>query len=258
MKLNHSFVFILLAFLSNSCNKLETSTCFIPAGAIITETRELSSFNSIKMLDNVDVEYVDGDEIFVEVTAGGNLIKGIDLQVENSQILIDSVPVSIRQLVIRNLNTCNWTRSFDLPYKVRICLPGLKNIEYRSIGDFFCSTPITSDTFSINMYEGSGTVNLDLQSKLTFLNFHYGTADMVVKGFSEINYIYQASYGPVLADDFMTNFTYLENRGSNNCYVNTRVFLGATISSIGNVYYSGNPQGNSLIKNGSGSFFQVQ
>jgi hypothetical protein len=258
MKLNCGLVLILLVFLTNSCKKSETSGCFIPAGTIITETRELPSFNGIKMLDNVDVEFVSGDEIFVEVIAGENLIKGIDLQVENSQILIDSVPVSIRQLVIQNLNTCNWTRSFDIPFKVRICFPGLKNIEYRSIGDFVCSTPITSDTFSINIYEGSGTVNLDLQSKLTFLNFHYGTADLVVKGFSEINYIYQASYGPVLANELATNFTYLENRGSNNCYVKARVFLGATISSIGNVYYSGNPQGNSLIKNGSGNFFWVQ
>ncbi len=258
MKLNHGFVLILLAILSNSCNKPEASGCFIPAGTIITETRELPSFNSIKMLDNVDVEYVDGDEVFVEVTAGENLISGIDLQVQNTQILIDSVPFNIRQLVIQNLNTCNWTRSFELPFKVRICLPGLKNIEYRSIGDFVCSTPIISDTFSINIYEGSGTVNLDLKSKLTFLNFHYGTADLVVKGFSEINYIYQASYGPVRATDFATNFTYLENRGSNDCYVNARIFLGATISSIGNVYYSGNPLDNSLVKIGSGNFFPLR
>lgn len=257
MKLSLSGILIFLAFISNSCNKSGTSDCFTSAGTIITETREIQAFNSIKMLDNVDVEYVDGDEPFVEVIAGENLIDGIDLQIQDSQIIQDSVPVKIRQLVIQNLNSCNWSRSFDLPFIVRICMPGLKNIEYRSNGNFYSTSPILSDTFSINIYEGSGIINLDLKCKLSFLNFHYGTADLIVNGFTEINYIYQASFGPVKANDFVTNFTYLENRGSNDCYVNAKVFLGATISSIGNVYYYGNPLGNSLIRNGSGNFIPL-
>jgi hypothetical protein len=253
-----AFYFSLLLFLLNSCKK-ENGNCFNSTGSIVTEIREISDFNSLKMLDNVDVELFSGDENKIEVTAGENIIHNITAEVIEAEVLQDSVPIITRQLVIKNLNACNWLRSYDNPIKVKITYKfSLDIIEYRSIGDLTCLNTIDSDTFSINIFEGAGIVSLDLNCRLSFLNFHYGTADLNVKGTSMVNYIYQASYGPVNATEFKTDFNYLENRGSNNCFVFARLFLGATISSIGNVYYTGNPEEVSLAKNGSGSFYEIE
>lgn len=250
--------FSLFLFLQTSCNK-DNGNCFNSTGTIITESREISDFQSLKMLDNVDVELSSGNENIIEVTAGENIIQNIKAEVIDAVVLQDSIPISTRQLVIQNLNQCNWLRSYDNPIKVKITYKSeIDHIEYRSIGDLTCLNPISSDTFSINIFEGAGIISLDLNCRLSFLNYHYGTADLNVKGSSLVNYIYQASYGPVNASELFTDFNYLENRGSNNCYVYARLFLGATISSIGNVYYTGNPDELSLAKNGSGSFYEFE
>lgn len=241
-----------------SCNK-DKGNCFDSTGKIITETRQTAFFNSIKMMDNVDVELVSGNIGHIEVTAGENIIVNIISEVIDAEYMQDSVPIRTKQLVIKNINSCNWSRSYDNPIKVRVNIGrNLKNIEYRSIGDLTCLNSIESDTFLINIFEGSGIINLQLNCKTSFLNYHYGTADLNVKGTSLVNYLYQASYGPVNAKELITNFNYLENKGSNNCYVNARIFLGATISSIGNVYYAGNPSDKSLVKNGSGNFYVIE
>ncbi len=239
-----------------SCSK-QTGNCYESTGEIITETRQVPYFNSLKMLDNVDVELISGNENLIEVTAGKNIINNIIVEVVDSEVHQDTVLMSSKQLKISNINECNWLRSYDKPIKVKICCRNIMNIEYRSNGDLDCIDPIEKDTFAINVYEGSGIINLHLISKLSYLNFHYGTADLNVKGSSMVNYLYQASFGKVDAREFITNFNYLENRSSNDCYVNAKVYLGATINSIGNVYYTGNPLGKSLIKNGSGNFFPI-
>ncbi len=247
-------VFFLVPIVLISCRKSE-SDCFVNAGKIVTETRQTGPFSSIKILDNVDVELVEGLNGSVEVEAGENLISGIEMAIEDAIVLIDSVPVSTRQLVIRNTTTCNWSRSYEQAFLVKIPVHGLMSIDYRSIGNLHCVSSIRSDTFLINILEWSGDISLKINNKLSYLNFHFGTADLYAEGFSEISYVYQASYGPVHAENLETNFMYLENKGSNYCFVNAKIFLGATISSIGNVYYTGNPQGTSLVNSGSGNFY---
>ncbi|MDO8898234.1 MAG: DUF2807 domain-containing protein, partial [Bacteroidales bacterium] len=145
------------------------------------------------------------------------------------------------RLVIENKNTCNEFRSYKTPISAKVFYFQLENLEYRSNGQVDCTEPIVSDIFLINIFEGSGSINLKLECQKSYLNFHYGTADLTVEGTSEISYIYQAGFGPIYALNLLTNFTYLENRSSNDCYVNARNTLGVTINNTGNVYYTGNP-----------------
>ena len=149
---NKALYFSLFCLLLLSCNK-KNGNCFDSTGSIITETREIPEFTSLKMLDNVDVEIDTGDVNRIEVTSGEHIIKNIITSVIDAVVLQDSVPVMTKQLVIQNLNQCNWLRSYDKPIKVKIWVnTKLKSIEYRSIGDLTCLNTITSDTFSINIF----------------------------------------------------------------------------------------------------------
>jgi hypothetical protein len=99
---------ILLAFvLVTSCNKGSDSGCFNSTGDITRENRNIESFNSILLHDNVNLilEKTSSNSIVVE--AGSNLISGIITEVNDVGVL-----------EIGNDNNCNWIRSFDSPINV--------------------------------------------------------------------------------------------------------------------------------------------
>lgn len=245
MKSISPFVVVLLfVLLSYGCSK-SPGDCFTSTGDVITVERSIESYTGILMRDNIDVELIKSNAPKVEVTAGEHIIDNIITEV------IDS------ELIIKNQNACNFVRSFDKPIKVKVYFQELDSLEYRSNGNLVCLNPIEIDTFKIDVYEGAGRIELDLKTAVSYLNFHYGTAELIVSGFSQVNYIYQASYGPVDARNLVTSFNYLENNSTNNCYVQANIALGATISSIGNVYYWGNPD-IELAGGGSGQLLRGQ
>jgi len=246
MKLiSKAVVVLLLLLLTNACSK-SPGDCFTSAGKAITMERSIDDFTGILMFDNIDVELISGNSPKVEVTAGEHLIENITTEV------IDSV------LYIKNQNGCNFVRSYNKPLQVKVYFQRIDSLEYRSIGNLICRDPIsTANSFKIDIYEGAGRIELELNTKSSHLNFHYGTAELIVSGFSQVNYIYQASYGPVDARNLRTSFNYLENKSTNDCWVQANVALGVTISSIGNVYYWGNPD-ISLVRNGSGQLLRGQ
>lgn len=246
-------------------------------GEIITETRPLDFFDAVILFDNVDVVFVKApsqDSTKIEITAGKNIMKKIISNLEEHgqyfQGIIQTDPETgdtinnqpgvdenYTRLVIANENECNEVRSYKIPVKATVYFWEIKNIEYRSIGKVtFLDTTVT-DRFMINIFEGSNSIDLKLSANKSYLNFHYGTADLTVSGNSEINYIYQASFGPIDARDFATDFTYMENRSPNNSYVDARLQLGVTINSTGNVYYKNTPESINIDGTGLGQLLQL-
>ncbi|MFA5417711.1 MAG: DUF2807 domain-containing protein [Bacteroidales bacterium] len=249
---------IALCLVLFSCKK-EPGDCFVSTGKIMSQSRQISDFTELKMMDNVDVELFSSDDNRIEVTAGENIIDNIVTKVIDKEIMQDTLMIKSKLLVIENLSECNWLRSYNDPIKVKVFYnTKLKAIEYRSIGNLNCGNTIRSDTFFIDIKEGAGSIHLKLDCFQSHLNFYYGTADLTATGVSGLNYVFQASYGPVDARDLLAKFCYIENKSSNNCFVNAETFLGATISSIGDVYYSGNPLGKELNKNGLGNFYELK
>jgi hypothetical protein len=235
---------LLLMLVLAACSK-DPGDCFRSTGTIITETRALDDFRNIIIKDNIDVELVStSGSPKAEITAGENLMAGI--------ITI----VSDNRLEIANQNSCNWTRSFEKPLKIKLHYTRIDSIEYRSVGNVTCLDTLRTDTLWLGINEGAGSLNLLIKTKLSFINHQFGTADVHLYGISQINYIYQASYGPVIADSLITRFNYLENRGTNHCWVNAEVQLGVTISGPGNVYYRGNPEV-SFVRNGTGNLIKI-
>ncbi len=242
-KINLIFL-VLSLILQNGCKK-SPGDCFTATGEITKETHRLEQFNSIKMLDNIDVELVSGNSPMLEVSAGKNLLEKIETTVVDGE------------LIIKNNNHCNFVRSYDKPLSVRVYFQQIDSIEYRSVGNLIClDTIINPDTFKIDVYEGAGNINLLLNNYRTHLSFHYGTASLTASGYSQLAYIYQVSFGPIDARDLISSFAYLENNSTNHTWVRATTVLEATINSIGNVYYFGDPQ-TALSGSGSGSLIRL-
>jgi hypothetical protein len=245
-----------------SCTK-DPLGCIKSTGEVETETYKTVPFQAVLATDNIDItfHYVQNpDDVRVEVSAGRNLLPKI--KIVNEKFLLftpgdsinNSITDSLNRLVITNENQCNWVRSFDTPLRADIFYHNLKHIEYRSVGNINFSDTLRADTFWLDVFEGSGRIDLLINTKTSFLSFHYGSAEIFAKGQSGVSYIYQASYGPVRADELYSQFVYMNNQSTNDTYVYANVHLGVTISYSGNVYYKGNPTIN-LSRFGTGQLY---
>lgn len=236
-------IFILFAF--HSCKK-DPGDCFRSTGKVKTETRTLDAFTNLIISDNIDVElHHSPDNPYLIISAGENLLSGIGSSIDNNT------------LKLNNNHSCNWVRSYGKPITIKLYYHQLDSIEFRGSGILSCADTLRTDSLYLSIKEGGGTIRMLLDTKKSFINHEYGTADVHLSGRSEVNYIYQASFGPVLADSLITKFNYLENLSTNQCRVHAELQLGVTISGPGDVFYAGNPSIN-LIKTGSGNLIRIE
>ncbi len=224
-----NILWILIVFLTGSCQKTDPGDCFTSTGADITESRGAQKFKTIVLNDNVNLVLTQGDHYDVSIRGGKNLLKKVETRIEDEK------------LTIENNNTCNWVRSFDREITVYATVDSLEHIEYRGSGDISSTNAITGDSLLLSVWEGAGKVDMEVDMHRSYISFHIGTADIYYKGYTHLSYISTTSFGPVHAENMFSTFTFIGCGGSNNCYIWVDYTLGATISSIGNIYYKGNP-----------------
>lgn len=246
MKKIHLFYLSCLLLFFASCGKTSVD-CFSDPGTVESIIRiPDSAFTGIEMYDNIDVDLVASNFAQIELIGGNKLIDAITTEVEDNK------------LILRNTSECSFLRSTDRPLKAIIYYTQLDSLIYRSNGNLTTLGAIKSDTFKIDIFEGSGKISLILNTSKSYLNYHFGTADLYVEGSSNVNYIYQVSYGPIDARQLNTEYTYLESRSPNNCFVKSNLSLEATINGPGNVYYTGNVQNPALTGSGSGKLIRLE
>ena len=239
--------FIILIFTTLlSCEKSPLLDCFNSTGEIISEEREVGNFNSILLRHNVNLHLRQAQTNKIIVKAGSNLMSKRGTEVNNNG-----------QLEIRNSNSCNWVRSFEIPIDVYLDFVKLDSIEYRSVGDVIAEETLFLDTLKLDVLEGAGRIELNLDAKLIFCGLTNGTADIVLKGDCEISYIYSAGSGLIDNRELSSKFVYVNNKSSNNVYLQATVEMGATIENIGDIYYAGNPAVINLNQIGTGKLIKL-
>jgi hypothetical protein len=135
---------------------------------------------------------------------------------------------------------------------VHVHVKNLRKIYYLSAGNISSTNVLTPGSFLLDVWGGCGSINLTLNVFQGFIYEHLGTADITLKGNVTFNSVVSGDYGLLQLKDLITDYTYVANSGSNDCYVSCRKYLEATISSIGNIYYTGNPDSLHVHINGAG------
>ncbi len=220
--------FIFAASVTISCNK-DGGKCFSNTGQIILQDRIVTDFDSIALYNNVDLVLTQDTNNRVRVEAGQNIIGGI------------TTTVTDHMLLIRNTNTCNWLRSYAEPMTVYVSVKNLLKLYYESAGNVTSSNTIRSGHLNIDLWGGCGVIDLDVKVNIGTFIQHMGTADLVLRGTCNVSSVFAGDFGKLQLGDMVTGYTFVKNTGSNDCYVNTTKMLDATIGSMGNIYYSGNP-----------------
>jgi hypothetical protein len=229
-KRRYSFpaLFLIVLFGWAGCEKLGVN-CITSNGKTIMQERILADFDSIDVRDYVNLIILQDSVNKVTVESGQNIISGITTEVIN------------RQLIIRNLNKCNWLRSYNVPVNVFISVKNLMKIYYLSSGNVSTTNTLKSKSLTIEAWGGCGKIDLDMDIYQGYFALQIGTADFNLHGSCGISNIYSGDYGFFQCKNLKTRYTYVINSGSNDCYVNSSYLLEATIGSIGNIYYTGNP-----------------
>jgi hypothetical protein len=117
----------------------------------------------------------------------------------------------------------------------------LKKIYYLSSGNISTTNTLKSYSLTVEVWGGSGTIDIDMDTYQGNFVLLMGTADFNLHGHCAISTIYAGDFGFFQCKDLKTGYTFVSNKGSNDCYINASQYLEANIRSIGNIYYTGNP-----------------
>ncbi|MCF6341458.1 MAG: DUF2807 domain-containing protein [Bacteroidales bacterium] len=239
--------FLFLSGILSSCEKSSVFDCFKNTGPITSEERKVADFDHILLRHNINLHLRQAAKNRIVVQSGSKLMKKIKTTVNADG-----------QLEIRNDNSCNWVRDYNIPIDLYLDFVQLDAIEYRSTGDVLSEETLFFDTLRIDVLEGSGTIDLDIDAQVLFCELTYGTADIVLKGNSGLCYVYSAGFGRIDNRKLKGKFVYVNNKSSNDMYLQATVELGATIENIGNIYYTGNPPTVFLNKKGEGKLIEFE
>jgi len=235
---------LLAAFLllSASCEKAPLSN-----GDIVTISRKITgNFTSIYIYDNVNLVITQGNQYSIKLEGGENILPGIETSINDST------------LTLRNTNKLNWLRSYDTKITAYVTLPHLFQLNYEATSTVSNTDTIREDSLNVTSSGGSGYIDLVIKTGTSKLNIISGSADMKVSGKTSVNFIYSGKYGPFHCFDLESDILFMRNAGTNNCYVNVKYHFEYEITSIGNIYYKGNPTEISGTITGDGKLIKYE
>ena len=236
---NLTLLTLALAWLLCGCTK-GGGVCVSTSGQMTTQIRHVSDFNEINIQDNVNLIITTDTANPLVVEAGRNILGGITTTVENNQ------------LTIGNTNSCNWLRDYNKPINIYIPARKIWRIKYNGSGDISSTGTLKLDSLTVEVWGGCGTIDLTLDIWRGNFSLNMGTVDFRLRGISAITSVYAGDYGLYDGRDLKTGYTYITSKGSNDCYVMATNSLDATVGSIGNIYYTGNPAAIKTTINGTG------
>jgi hypothetical protein len=219
---------ILVPFLAG-CNKDE-GVCISSTGKIIKQDRFVPSYKTVEVNDNINLILTQDPAINrITVEAGENLIDGITAVLDSGK------------LILRNENSCNWLRSFEVPVNVYLTFTQLDTIIFQAAGNISCTNDWTNHSVCLDVIEGAGKIDLKLQVYRSFVLARYGTTNINLTGNSEVTTLVSYSFGPLHAENLISKFTYVSSYSPNDMFIYSSIDMIVEIGNIGNVYYRGDP-----------------
>jgi len=236
-------IVLAIIFGSSSCSK-SGADCFTNTGPVTRESRHVEDFDTIIARENVDIILTQDSANSLEVEAGRNILSGIKTDVVE------------RQLMISNTNKCNWVRSYDKPLKVYVHAKNLRKIDYISAGNITSTNTISAGSLMVDVWGGCGSIELTVDLQEGKFYEHMGTADIIIHGRVLFSSVVAGDFGMLQLKDLKSDFSFVLNSGSNDCYIQVVKYLDVSISSIGNIYYTGNPDTIHTHITGTGQLIQ--
>lgn len=230
-------LFSLLILLS--CERENIDDCFTPTGKTIETHYALSPFSTIKIRDNIDVNFHLSNDFKAILSAGKNITKQITVESKDNQLLIE------------DRNTCNWVRSSKRSITLDVYCPTIEYIRYEGSGIIRFKNVFRTDTFLIDSWEGSGDIHLNIETNEALLKSHSGTANIYCEGHANNMILFNAANGVIDAQNMSAQTGTLLCHNTGWIKGNVSESAKVELTGSGDIYVYGQPS-IELIKTGSG------
>lgn len=217
-----SFVVAVSAF----CLVTGASANVIGSGNVTTETRSVTGFHSVELLNSADVVITQGDTEGVVIQAEDNLIPLIETKVENGALRIGFTKreeIHFTKRMVVNVSAKNVDA---------VQLAGSGNITSKSL---------KADNFSAKI-AGSGTLGVDYLETGTLAVSIAGSGDVKLAGKATRQTVEVAGSGDYEAAALKTATAAVSVLGSGDCEVAVSETLEVNIAGSGDVSYYGKPK----------------
>lgn len=235
--------FVVFLFLGlPSCKKAENRSCFKATGDEVTKEIPLGSFEFMELYPHLEYELIQDSLDKLVITGGENVVNFVDASIVDNR------------LYIKNKNRCPFFRDPKKMIKVEIHFTALYNLHYEGSERIYSKDTLQLPYFSLTIRDGAGPVDLKVNSEVILADIVHGWGDYTLEGKTKVARIGARSNG--FCDTrklVVTDSIYVASETSGDIYVNVgNLPLYGYIKSIGDVYYSGNPNLIEVIRSSSG------
>lgn len=218
---------LLIAVLASSCNgKFDLGNNSITgSGKVITEVREVASFDKVSVCCGLECVIEQGDSFKVTVEADDNLIKKISTKVENGTLIISS----------------DYNNFFNVSSrKITVRMPNVKSLEATS-GSTLIATKTIHES-SVNLKTSSGSeMTVNIESDTLRLESSSGS-EQIIKGKALALFTSSSSGSSIDAEDLLANEVSSQSSSGSSTEIYPLVYLKAKASSGSSIEYKNMPK----------------
>ncbi len=206
-------------------------------GNVISDSREVGSFEHIGVSGSFDVDLVKGKEGKIEIKIEKNLIPYLITEVKNGELKI------------------KWKNGTSIHTKkgvhLTVYFKNINGVALSGSGDIVSKDLMKADDFDVRV-SGSGDISLHLE--VNNLNAKVsGSGDLDFKGSASTFEASVAGSGEIEAFGLQTNTADLKISGSGGMTLSVKNELYARVSGSGHISYKGNPSKEDIKVSGSGN-----
>lgn len=227
--IKHIFL-VVIVLLVTACNSESALDCFQNSGAIVRNEVAVSDFTEITVFENVGLVLKEGPVIKVEVETGEFLRNEIEVTVMDGRLLL------------RNMNGCNYVRSYGLT-KIYVTAPEISEIrsstglKVESDGVLrYQDLTLVSESFNnpeSETTDGEFDLLLDTYAVTIVAN---GITYFKLKGETQfLGITIAAGDSRVESEELQAQFVDIDHRGSNDLIVNPQQVIKGDIRGTGDV-----------------------
>lgn len=209
------------------------------SGNVVSETRTVDKFHSIKMTVSGTVYVTQNTTSLLQLEAEDNIMPLLRTYVQDGILIVDSE---------KSFST---TKSIN----IYVNMAEIKSLVVSGSADIIGKSEVVSDDLKIAI-TGSGNMKLQINAKQLHSKIS-GSGNICLKGNTLSHIAVISGSGNLKAADLVSEKSTVQISGSGNGKINISEELNAEISGSGNIYYKGNPKIVNQQITGSGEIRKV-
>lgn len=203
-----------------------------------------SNINEIYLSDNVNLVYYQSDTARIYVRTSKSWQAGVIVEQQGDS------------LFLRNDNPCRMINDWKSEIIVELHLPKFSYLQHSGIGDVRFEDTLSTDLLKIETYDASGDHFILLnQGELQIIQ-HFDPSTFETAGNFDRLYIFSGGHGMFNTSNSKVKDVHVHQDGTGDMRIQATEKLKVEMRSVGNVYYSGNPDSVEIIGEGTGGVFK--